>query len=375
VNAAPGNRSGVWAVILAAGLSSRMRGFKPLLPLGFGTLLQHVTSLFTDLGVGVLVVTGHRAEEVEAAADEAGARPVRNPDYAQGMFTSVLAGMRALPQDAEAVFMLPVDIPLVRPLTLELLLRARLEHPGRILHPVFQGRRGHPPLLPASLVPDILSWPGHGGLAGLLETRNDAGVEVPVPDANILFDVDSDEDYAEALRRAQRLDIPTRDECEILLAQVPALHPMTVIHSRAVAHFALEMARSVGGLDPALVEAGALLHDIAKGHRDHERRGGDMLRDMGFVRVADIVALHRDIQPPDGPITETEIVYLADKVARGAQLVPVEERFQAKLDQYAHDPEAVAAIQGRRTRALAVRQCVERAAGAPLSQLLTPYPG
>lgn len=373
----------VWGLILAAGLSSRMSGFKPLLPLGDATVLARVVRTLREGGVDqILAVTGHRGTEVGAAARALGIGTERNEAFEQGMFSSVQAGVRALPDDCDAFLVLPVDIPLVRPWTVRRLLQAAQDHPGRVLHPVFDGRRGHPPLVPASLRRDILDWNGRGGLAGLLESLPDTsphhGLDVAVFDGGVLFDMDTDDEYELAARRVGRLEIPNQNECRALLDMAPDPHPMTRAHSRAVAHYALETARAVnsagGNLDMALVEAAALLHDIAKGQKGHERAGGDMLRGMGLGATADIVAAHRDINPtPTGPVTEKEIVYLADKVARGTRLVSVEERFQAKIDQHADNPEAVAAIRGRLARALASRARIEAAAGAPLSTVLTQY--
>ena len=139
------------AVILAAGLSSRLAGtgeFKPLSRLagpdgpGAATLLERAAALFRAAGVErILVVAGHRAAETRAEAARLGLGCVENPDYARGMLSSVRAGLAALPGDAGearssgdagAAFVLPVDIPLVRPHTLRLLGEAQVVKKGRV---------------------------------------------------------------------------------------------------------------------------------------------------------------------------------------------------------------------------------------------------
>lgn len=385
----------IGAVVLAAGLSSRLAAageFKPLTRLaGPGeageqagqTLLERAAVLFRAAGVAdILVVAGHRAGETRAEAERLGLASVENPDHARGMFTSVCAGLAALlqqPGEVQAAFVLPVDIPLVRPHTL----RALLEEPGAgretVLHPAFPsrgGRRGHPPLIPARFFPSILAWAKSdqdtGGLAGALARL--PAREVAVADRNIHFDVDTPEDLQEARRRAARLDIPTPEEA-VALMELCGAGERGLAHGRGVAQAALAMARALmargAALDLELVESAALLHDMAKGQPGHERAGAAQLEALGYGPVARIVAAHRDIAPDQAPqITERELVYLADKLVRGSTRVSVEARFRQKLELFAHDAEACAAIRRRLANALAMRERVETAAGARLDELV-----
>ncbi len=369
------------AIIPAGGLSSRLEpGFKPLADLGGATLLERCALALRAAGVErILVVAGHRAGEARAEAERLGLGCVENPDYERGMFTSVragLAGLAALPQGLDRAFVLPVDIPLVRPHTLRALLGAADEGPEAVLHPVFAGQRGHPPLIPAAFFPDILAWDGTGGLAGALERL--PAREVPVADRNIHFDVDTPQDLAEARRRAQRQGIPTPQEAVALL-ELHGAGERGLAHGRGVAIAALALARALaaGGLelDLELVESAALLHDIAKAQPRHEAAGAALLEELGYGPLAQIVAVHRDIPPEQAPrITERELVYLADKLVWGSTRVSVETRFQQKLDFFAHAPEVCEAIRRRLLHALAMRERVERAVGRPLDEILARHP-
>lgn len=376
------------ALILAAGLSSRLAPageFKPLADLCGATLLSRCAEGFRAAGVGeLLCVCGHRAGEVRAEATRLGLACVDNPRFAEGMFTSVQAGLAALPPEWDACFVLPVDIPLVRPATLRQLLERFREAPAAVLHPVFAGRRGHPPLIAARHRADILAWNGARGLWGALENleRRLAASELPVADAGIHFDVDRPEDLVEARRRWERRDIPTRAEALALLG-IHNAGERGLGHARGVADAALAMARALNArgaaLDLELTESAALLHDIAKGQKRHEQAGAELLEGLGFGPVARIVAAHRDIAPEAAPddapddakgITERELVYLADKLVWGSRRVRVEERFQQKLDAFADDGDACAAIRRRLGNALLMQRRVEAAAGATLAEIL-----
>lgn len=372
-SAAP--RPDACAVILAAGLSSRMAGpLKPVLPLAGKTPLSRLADTFRQAGLtDILVAGGHRQAEVAAEADRLGLRFVFNPYYESGMFSTVKAALAAVPRSCRRLLLTPADIPLFRPATVTRLL-ARAEAPDAppVLYPTFGGQRGHPPCLDAALLPAVLAYGGDDGLRAALSPFPQTGVAVP--DELILADMDTPADYARLDVRAGRLGIPTVAEAETLLA-IEAVPPQGLAHARGVAAVAVGLARSLNDagavLDLELVEAAALLHDVAKGRPKHEQAGGELLFALGFEAAAAIVAAHRDIALPEGaPVTEREIVYLADKFVHGRQLVPVAVRFGQKLDLFAHDPEAVAAITRRRQNALTVLARVEAGLSRPLPDIL-----
>ena len=359
----------VAAVILAGGLSSRMvTGFKPLLPVGGLTPLAHLAGTFRAAGLtDITVVVGHRADETAVEAARLGLYTVYNPHYQSGMYSSIKAGLAVLPPTAKRFFLTPVDVPLFRAATVRRLLdRGHCPEAAAALYPVFQGERGHPPLLSADVIPVAMGYDGERGLRCALERF--AFEEIPVPDALILRDMDTPDDYAAMDALAGRLDIPTPAEAEALLA-IEATPSGGLAHARCVAAVGVALGRALNAvgldLDLALIEAAGLLHDVAKPRADHEAEGGRMLTALGFDRAAAIVAAHRDCILPDAaPLTEREIVFLADKFVFGHWLVPVVSRFQQKLDLYADDAAAVAAITSRRDNALGVLARVEARLGA-----------
>ncbi len=145
--------------------------------------------------------------------------------------------------------------------------------------------------------------------------------------------------------------IPSREESLRLLAEagVPA-HIQD--HSVEVARIALRLARALNGkspgmVDPALVEAGALLHDIEKMNSiesggDHCAMGAETLTGLGLAELAPLVGRHVNLGPwdPDGPVTEVELVNYADKRVRHTEHVGLDERFHDLLERYGKSEKA-----------------------------------
>jgi molybdenum cofactor cytidylyltransferase len=375
------------ALILAAGRSSRMGRFKPLLPLGNVSVVERVIHLFRAVGLSaVYVVVGHRAEDLRtrltASGVASGPTIVSNPRHDEGMFSSVQAGLAAVGSAVGNIFIQPVDVPLVRPATVHLLLAALADHPETAIHPTWKGRRGHPPLIPASMIPAILNHDGTGGLRALLDTPAVRSVEIPVPDRYTLMDMDDPERYAALRQRLADYEIPNEAECDVLLRSTFGVSDHLLQHSRAVAAVATDIAErlrhSGEHLDLKLIRAGALLHDIAKGHKAHDRRGAQYLQHLGFDRVARIVARHVDLNPdgqgtseaPEIALDEAAIVFIADKYISGSQIVSMENRFACSLERFGALPAARANIERRWQTARIIRDRIEGHLGARMSDLV-----
>ena len=357
------------AVILSGGYSSRMNGFKPLMELGKKTLLERAVQLFRSSGVDkIVVVTGHRKKDVKEEAARLDIKSVFNKEYDSGMYSSVCAGVKQM-KEMDAFFILPVDIPLIRPTTLSEL---RQKTPGKgVLYPTFLGERGHPPLISTALIHAILKFDGKGGLKALLEKF--PGTEVPVWDEGILMDADTPDDFECLEQRLSHMDMGSRLEAKVLAELV--MRKRGVDHGLAVAKIACCLGRALNRknnkLDLDRLYNSALLHDIAKGETHHEERGAEMLKDLGLKRLAGIVGAHRDaVVPKSGKISEKELVCLADKLVRGITRMPVEQRFEEKLTLYAKDADACKAIRRRLANAKGLEQLVVDALGRPIDDVL-----
>jgi CTP:molybdopterin cytidylyltransferase MocA len=354
-----------------------MKDFKPLLPLGRLTALERAMTTFLEAGVEDLrIVTGHRGAELEAVVTRLGGRVVHNRDYAAGMFSSVRAGVGTIGSEVDAFFVLPVDIPLVRPATIKRLIAARQQSPGGIIYPTFAGLRGHPPLIAAHHAGTIVAWTGNDGLRGVLGQVEAVPLEVAVADSCILRDMDSPDDYRRLTELVPRLDIPTPMECLMLLEQVLRVDQRIVCHGRQVARLATELAgalnRAGSSLDQELLSAAGLLHDLARHEPDHAMAGARLLREYGFAAVARLVASHMDLIVNERrPVGEAELLYLADKLVLGERTVSLTERLQTARSRFGHDADALRRLEIRLETARIIQRRCELQLGCPLQVALS----
>ena len=185
------------AIVLAAGLSTRMGANKLLLPWQDGSpIVAHVTRQFLAAGIETIVVTGRDSHQVRAVLAGLSVRCIHNPDFATGgMLSSVQAGLRALPDFLAAAFIQPADMPGISLAVIEQL--AREYAAGWSVAPCHDGRRGHPLLL------DRSRWAAMLALAAPAMPREALDKSrlrlVPVDEPGVLVDVDTPEAYERAL--------------------------------------------------------------------------------------------------------------------------------------------------------------------------------
>ncbi|MSQ11117.1 MAG: nucleotidyltransferase family protein [Dehalococcoidia bacterium] len=192
---------GVVAVLLAAGESSRMGRLKSLLPWQDGTLIAYQVRCLLDAGAQqVIVVLGHQAESVRPHIPKLpGVRMVVNTRYHEGKTTSVKLGLAHVPADVEGVILLPVDQPRPAPLVAALVQTFR-EHRAPVTQPTFGGKRGHPIIFRADVLPELASITEETlGIKPVVDRYRTEAELVPVDSPVALVDLNTDEDYQDAL--------------------------------------------------------------------------------------------------------------------------------------------------------------------------------
>lgn len=190
------NKKRFGACILAAGFSSRMGSFKPLLPLNDKTVIERVLAVSKSVGIeDIAVVTGYKREALAPVIRRQGVREVFNPEFEKGMFTSIQAGTAAMPSNLDGFFLMPVDCPLVTGAVLETLI-AEFEA-DRFCVPCYRGKKGHPLLVPISCREEIIGHDGTNGLKAITDRDPEKMKRVEVGYEGVVMDMDTPQAYEE----------------------------------------------------------------------------------------------------------------------------------------------------------------------------------
>ena len=365
----------ITALIPAAGYSSRMGLYKPLLPLDDSLVIEKPILAFKKAGIDdISVIVGYKAHLLLPVLSRLGVKTIFNPDYDQGMYTSIQAGVAALQHDKiDAFFLLPADYACIKPETIHILWQTFVETRSDVVYPLFDCVRGHPPLISTKFRESILRSKPEGGLRELLLKEACNSIEVPVEDAGVLVDLDSESDYMKVLDK-KHASFPSYQECIKILNQYQT-EERVLDHVKEVARTAGIIAEHLNSrglrIQLGLVMAGALLHDIAKGKENHAQKGHDILMELGYPETAKIIAEHMELKPQNqGIINETTIVYMADKMVKGSQVVPLEKRLQEQNSRYKDDPLIQQIAAKRMENALDIQSKIERILQLKIDEIL-----
>ena len=182
------------ALIVAAGMSSRMGEFKPMLSIGSISVAQRVVATLSQAGVSkIVMVTGYNAPMLERHLAGNGIIFLRNEDYeTTQMFDSVKIGLRYLQDKCDKILFTPVDVPLFTAQTVSILLESGAE----LACPMCQEKQGHPILISKLLIPEILNDCGEQGLKGAMDRCSIPLQRIQVDDPGTVHDADTPEDFS-----------------------------------------------------------------------------------------------------------------------------------------------------------------------------------
>ena len=192
----------IYAIILAAGRSLRMGTQKLLLPYAGQTVIGHIVDQVLTAGVRSAVVVVARDDlSVRAALISRAVTFAENPDPAGDMLSSVRCGIRALPADTSAAMIVLGDQPSINANLIRSILASAKPGGRGIVVPVYGDKRGHPMLIAARYVDEVLTHHDGVGLRGMLVAHHSDVFELPVSDEGVLVDMDYPEDYKRELAR------------------------------------------------------------------------------------------------------------------------------------------------------------------------------
>ncbi|MCB2295292.1 NTP transferase domain-containing protein [Clostridium algoriphilum] len=365
------------AIILAAGYSTRMGSFKPIINLAGKTPIQRCIELFKNCEISnIIVVTGYLNEHIKKELEDIkinsnDIKVVINDKYSEGMYSSITVGVEALSKETDAFFILPVDIPSVRECTVKKMMQSYEKIKGGILYPIFAKVKGHPTLVPYSLAQEILGSYPEGGLRELLNQHKKQWYCEIVTDRGILLDMDTKEDFNALLEHISVYPFPDLQECMEILRLCNVKHE-AIEHMKSVAEFAKRVSIMLNekgyNLNVNYIYSGALLHDVAKGAKNHAEQGAKIVEGFGYGCLMEIIHEHMKLKT-EHEIGEKEIVYLCDKLIKGKTLVTLEERFYDAFARYEDISDITEKIYEKYLDAKIIKEKVENRLGRHLETL------
>jgi len=186
-------------IILSAGESRRMGTSKPLLPFGEKTVIEIVLDNLLKVNLyEIIVVLGYQADRIIEIINQYPVKIVINERYKEGMLTSIQKGIESTDEKAEAFLIALVDQPFVSYSLIESLLE-KYENNGIII-PCYNGKRGHPVIIPAKYRDEIFCLDLNIGLRQLIHSHEDEIIHISVLSDEVVRDMDFPEDYKREIR-------------------------------------------------------------------------------------------------------------------------------------------------------------------------------
>jgi len=195
----------IWAIVLAAGMSTRMGTQKLLLSFEGKTIIEKVVENILLSGVDqIIVILGSDAHEISEALQLMPVKFVLNENYNKGMHTSVIAGVKALPSEAKAVLVFLGDQPFIPAKVIETVVGGWKSSEKGIVIPLFEGRRGHPPLYDLKYRDDLTNLDPNLGLRSLALKFHEDIFEIETFCPEIVRDIDTKIDYLNEINKIKQ---------------------------------------------------------------------------------------------------------------------------------------------------------------------------
>lgn len=205
------------AILVAAGMSSRMHDFKPLLPFSNSTIALHNVTMLKKIHLDpIIVITGFRSDELMAHLSSAGVRFKKNERFqTTQMFDSVKLGIEEIADECERILIMPMDIPAIQEETFKLVLAVD----APIVRTKYKDKAGHPIILDKKTARSFLNYEGENGLKGAVHSCVTPPVDVEVSDEGVNKDIDTPEDYKELIEwnYERGNGYPVRPQVEVCL--------------------------------------------------------------------------------------------------------------------------------------------------------------
>lgn len=188
------------AIVLAAGESRRMGTPKQLLKFGESTILKEVINLLLRSKVDeVTVVLGYQSQRIAERIDTKGIKIAVNPDYREGMLSSIKRGLTSVSDRTDALLLALGDQPFIKTCLVNKIIDEYSASDKSIAIPTYEGSRGHPIIVDMKYRDEILSLTGDATLREVIHVHSDDVLEVEVDTQDILRNINTREDYQREL--------------------------------------------------------------------------------------------------------------------------------------------------------------------------------
>lgn len=347
----------IGAVVVAGGLSSRMNDFKPLMNIGRYSIIETTIMNYKSIGIDdIVIVTGYRANDIEEKLKNYSLHFVNNKNYMNTqMFDSVCLGLKHLIDKVDLIFVTPSDSPFVQAFTLKRMIEEMQNNTLNFIQPSYMCEDGHPLLVSNECAKIILGHDGSMGLKGAISKITCNYKNMFFADPGIILDADTKEDYIKLLHYNENKNIPSYDLCK-KIHDYFEITDEAKVHSEKVTEVALHIYQVLYDkgifLNKNMIVSAGMLHDIAKGKKDHDKLGAQWILEMGYEEVSRIIAEHMNLSSVTDRITEKEVVYLADKLVQDGSLTTLEQKFSHKEELYKNNPEVLRIIERRKEQAM-----------------------
>ncbi len=189
------------AIVLAAGEAKRMGRLKQLLPFGDSTLIEGVVSNILESGVSeIIVVLGHQAERIAPLIAAKPLKVVINPDYREGLSSSIRCGLDHTAKESDAFMIFLGDQPLIGREIINRLVDEFARGRYGIIAPVYKGERGHPVIFAAKYRTELSRLEGDTGAKEIVKAHPKDVQGVEVGSESILLDINTENDYHRQLK-------------------------------------------------------------------------------------------------------------------------------------------------------------------------------
>lgn len=351
-------------LIVAAGLSSRMNDFKPLMEIENKPLIINTINSLRKCGIEDLnIVVGYRGKDIERCVKNENVNIIYNNNYnSTFMYDSFKLGLEKVKNNCDAVTFLPGDVGFVSKYTIDLLVKEIYKNKSKIIYPVYKDVIGHPPIISSECFDYLLNYNGKNGLKGGMEHFEECSKKIDTPDKFILCDMDYKEDFYRVKYDIENRQTLSYEDCIYLLSYFNVPNPI-INHGKKVKEICEDLGNSINKnrkiINVDLIKSASILHDIKRQEKNHGEVGADLLESLGYEQIAHIVRSHMKLEKEmEDLINENTILYYGDKLVVEDEFVNLNRRFEEKINKYKDHEEIKANIMQKYKTTLKIKSNV-----------------